>query len=70
MKDKNEKDQSRFHQGSQSEFNLNINEDRYKLELEVVEMQDQYQPQRMAKIAKKSLRKMILNKIDGKMGEC
>lgn len=43
---------------------------KYKLELEVVELQIQSQPQRMAKIAKKSLQKMILNRIDGKMGEC
>jgi hypothetical protein len=43
---------------------------KYKLELEVVELKEQYQPQRMVRIAKKSLKKMILSKIEGKMGEC
>jgi hypothetical protein len=47
-----------------------IKEKIYKLELEIIELRDEFQPQRMAKTAKKSLRKMILNKIDGKMGEC
>jgi hypothetical protein len=47
-----------------------LEEKKYKLELEVIELKDQLQPQRMVKTAKKSLRKMILNKIDGKMGEC
>ncbi len=50
--------------------NKKFEEKKYKLELEVVELQEQFQPQRMAKIAKKSLKKMILNRIDGKMGEC
>ncbi len=51
-------------------FMKNDKDKKYKLELEVVELPVQSQPQRMAKIAKKSLQKMILNKIDGKMGEC
>jgi hypothetical protein len=57
---------------SLSEKNMEnkIKEKIYKLELEIIELRDEFQPQRMAKTAKKSLRKMILNKIDGKMGEC
>ena len=50
---------------------METNKDKkYKLELEVVELKEQLQPQRMARIAKTSLKKMILSKIDGKMGEC
>jgi hypothetical protein len=49
---------------------METKEKKYKLELEVIELKDQFQPQTMARTAKKSLRKMILNKIDGKMGEC
>jgi hypothetical protein len=49
---------------------MEIKEKKFKLELEVIELREQSQPQRMVQTAKKSLRKMILNKIDGKMGEC
>ena len=48
----------------------NFEEKKYKLELEVVELKDQYQPERMVKLARKNLKKVILNKIDGNVGEC
>ena len=48
----------------------NFEEKKYKLELEIVELSEQSQPQKMARMAKRSLKKLVLNKIDGKMGEC
>lgn len=75
MKNKNEKDTPRYrprpHRDDQLEFNLNINDDRkYKLEFEIIELKEEERPQRTVKIARKNLKKMILNRINGKIGEC
>ncbi len=53
-----------------SNMKIKIDDRKYKLELEVIELKDQYQPERMVRIARKSFKKVILNKIDGNAGEC
>ena len=63
--------QSRLHRDDQSEFSLNTNDDRkYKLDFEIIEVKEEQRPIRMAKIARKNLKKLILNRINGKVGEC
>ncbi len=44
--------------------------DKYKIELEIVERRDYNQPKRMDKMVQKNLKRIIINKLDGKMGEC
>ena len=48
----------------------NKNTDKYYLELEVIETKEQERPQKMLKMTKKNLRKLILHRINGKVGEC
>ena len=65
MKNKKEKSQD------QLEINLKINEDRkYHLDFEIIDLREQDRPARMLKTAKKSLKKVILHRINGKIGEC
>ncbi len=73
MKNKKEKSRykSKLHRDDQSEFSLNINEDRkYHLDFEIIDLREQERPVRMVKIARKNLKKLILNRINGKIGEC
>ena len=70
-KKKRSRCQPKFHRDDQSEFNLNIDDNRkYKLELEVIELKEQERPIKMVKMARKNLKKLILHRIDGKIGEC
>lgn len=49
----------------------NKNDDqKYKLDFELIEIKEELRPVRMVKMAKKNLKKVILHRIDGKIGEC
>ena len=61
---KNKKEKSR-HQSR-----LTRDDRKYKLEFEIIEIKEQKRPERMVKIARKNLKKVILHRIDGKIGEC
>jgi hypothetical protein len=43
---------------------------KFQIELEVVDLRSENMAKRMIKTAEKRWKKLILNKIDGKMGEC
>lgn len=63
--------QSRLHRDDQSKFNLNINDDRkYHLDFEIIDLREQKRPEKMVRITRRNLKKLILNRIDGKIGEC
>jgi hypothetical protein len=75
MKNKKTEDRSRYqsrpHRDDQSEFNLNINDDRkYHLDFEIIDLREQKRPERLVKTARKNLKKVILHRINGKIGEC
>jgi len=48
----------------------NAEDKKYKLEFEIIELKEQERPTKMAKITRKNLKKLILHRIDGKIGEC
>ena len=48
----------------------NREEKKYQIELEVVDIKEQVQPKKMLKLARKNLKIMILNKLNGKTGMC
>jgi hypothetical protein len=50
--------------------NKKIEDKKYKLEFELIEIKEEERPVRMVKIARKNLKKLILNRINGKIGEC
>lgn len=50
--------------------NKKIEDKKYKLEFELIELREEERPVRMVKIARKNLKKLILNRINGKIGEC
>jgi len=50
--------------------NKKIEDKKYKLEFELIELREEERPVRIAKIARKNLKKLILNRINGKIGEC
>ena len=43
---------------------------KYQLELEVVEIKEVERPKKMVKMAKKSLKKLMWCRINGRTGEC
>ena len=43
---------------------------KYHLDFEIIDLREQERPVRMVKIARKNLKKLILNRINGKIGEC
>jgi len=46
-------------------------EDRkYHLDFEIIDLREQKRPERLVKTARKNLKKVILNRINGKIGEC
>jgi hypothetical protein len=49
---------------------VNIYERKYQIELEVVDVRSQVEPKKILKIARKNLKTMILNKLEGKTGMC
>lgn len=51
-------------------MNDKIEDKKYKLEFELIEIKEEERPQRMAKLTRKNLKKLVLNRIDGKIGEC
>ena len=50
--------------------NKNEKDQKYKLEFELIELREEERPVRMVKIARKNLKKVILHRINGKIGEC
>lgn len=47
-----------------------IEDRKYKLEFEIIEVKEAERPKKMAKITRRNLKKLILNRINGKIGEC
>jgi len=43
---------------------------KFQIEMETLEINRQVGPRKTIKLAEKSLRKMLLNRINGKTGEC
>ena len=51
-------------------MNKNIEEKKYQIELEVVEVGKTNNPSKMMKQTRKNIKKLILNKLNGRTGEC
>jgi len=49
---------------------INNEEIKFQIEMELVEIRDQNAPKKTIRLAQKNLKKMLLNRIDGKTGEC
>jgi len=43
---------------------------KFKIELEVIDVRNEERANKMMKVAEKRWKKLILNRIDGNMGEC
>lgn len=50
--------------------NKNNQEIKFQIEMETLEIERQVSPRRTIKLAEKNLKKMLLNRINGKTGEC
>ena len=48
----------------------NIEEKKYQIELEVVEVVKVNNPAKMIRQTRKNIKKLILNKLNGRTGEC
>lgn len=48
----------------------NIEERKYQIEMEIVDIKTIVSPLKILKSMKKNLKKMVINKIEGKTGEC
>jgi hypothetical protein len=48
----------------------NIGEKKYQIELEVVEVGKTNSPTKMIRQTRKNIKKLILNKLNGRTGEC
>ena len=51
-------------------MNKNIEEKKYQIELEVVEVGKTNSPAKMIRQTRKNIKKLILNKLNGRTGEC
>jgi uncharacterized membrane protein YkoI len=47
-----------------------LDDRKYHLDFEVIDLKEQKRPEKMVKIARKNLKKVILHRINGKIGEC
>ena len=50
--------------------NKNNQEIKFQIEMDIVEIDRQTGPRKTIKLAEKNLKKMLLNRIEGKTGEC
>ena len=50
--------------------NKNNQEIKFQIEMETLEIDRQIGPRKTIKLAEKNLKKMLLNRIEGKTGEC
>ena len=50
--------------------NKKTEDQKYHLDFEIIDVKEQERPVRMVKIARKNLKKLILHRINGKIGEC
>jgi hypothetical protein len=48
----------------------NIEEKKYQIELEVIEVGKTSSPAKLMKQTRKNIKKLILNKLNGRSGEC
>ena len=50
--------------------NKNNQEIKFQIEMDILRVERQSGPRKTIRLAEKSLRKMLLNRIEGKTGEC
>ncbi len=51
-------------------INKKLEEKKYQIELEVIEVGKTNSPTKMIKLTKRNIKKLILNKLNGRSGEC
>ncbi len=56
--------------GLKNMINKKTEDRKYHLDFEIIDLREQKRPEKMVKIARKNLKKVILHRINGKIGEC